>query len=211
MEPSRESRHWRQQAAEICTAALNAVDPAQAVRSHLHREGDRLQVGERAYNLDDFQRIFVVGGGKAGSPMAAAVADMLGDRLTAGVVNVKHGHTLSHWQVTFGSQLSSQAPQRLSLPATLDIVEAGKRPEAGTETITGWEAELERVFLGVRLRRGVTAPAVAELLVHDFEGAALAAAGKFEVVEGTIRVLDPLFTDAVARVVLDLPSPAGSG
>ena len=32
-----------------------------------------------------------------------------------------------------------------------------------------------------------------------------------EVDGGTIRVLDPLFTDAVARVVLDLPAPAGSG
>ena len=94
--------------------------------------------------------------------------------------------------------------------AYLEIVEAGRRPEAGTEEVTGWSAELERVFLGVRLRHGVHAPEVGALLEDDFEGAGLMAAGKFEVVRGTIRVLDPLFTDAVARVVLDLPNPAGS-
>jgi len=35
----------------------------------------------------------VVGGGKAGAPMAAAVAGTLGERITAGALNIKSGHT----------------------------------------------------------------------------------------------------------------------
>jgi oxygen-independent coproporphyrinogen-3 oxidase len=92
--------------------------------------------------------------------------------------------------------------------AYLEMVEKNLRPEAGRDEISGWEAELERVFLGVRMRGGVAAPEVAELFAEDLEGAALVAARKVEVDSGTIRVREPLFTDAVARVVIGLPPPA---
>jgi hydroxypyruvate reductase len=58
-------------------AALQAVDPAAAVR--------------RSFSARDFadaKRVFVVGAGKAGFAMTEAVTDILGDRLTAGVVSV---------------------------------------------------------------------------------------------------------------------------
>lgn len=76
----------------IIQAALREVDPAQAVRNHLHRQGNFLEVDGRRYDLNRFRRVFVVGGGKAGAPMAAAVEEVLGDRLTGGLVNVKYGH-----------------------------------------------------------------------------------------------------------------------
>jgi len=122
---SAEERRWRQQAAEIMTAALNAVDPKLAVRRHVRREGNRLYVGERRYDLSVFERVFVIGGGKAGGPMAAAIAELLGDRLTAGVVNVKYGHTATRWEVGFGSHLPPSLPHHLSLPPALEIIEAG--------------------------------------------------------------------------------------
>jgi glycerate 2-kinase len=85
---------------QIMQAALQAVDPAEAVRNCLRLTANEMTVShpqgnERIYNLDEFDRIFVVGGGKAGAPMAAAVTDILGDRLTGGLVIVKHGHTLA--------------------------------------------------------------------------------------------------------------------
>jgi glycerate 2-kinase len=84
----------RRQIVQIMDAALDAVDPAQAVAAHLRREGNMLWVGERAYDLDAFRRVIVVGAGKAGAPMAQAVEAVLGDRITAGTVNVKYGYTL---------------------------------------------------------------------------------------------------------------------
>jgi hydroxypyruvate reductase len=85
----------RELAWQIMRAALDAVEPGAAVRQHLQLAGSRLEVsGEQPYALDDFDRVLVVGAGKAGAPMAAAVAGILGERLSGGVVVVKHGHTL---------------------------------------------------------------------------------------------------------------------
>ncbi len=38
-----------------------------------------------------FDRVFVVGGGKATAPMARAVEDLFGERITKGIINVKYG------------------------------------------------------------------------------------------------------------------------
>jgi glycerate 2-kinase len=79
-------------AAELQRAALAAVEPGAAVRQHLRRQGDLVHVGDRSYNLGEYEYVYVVGGGKAAVPMAAAVVDVLGDRLTSGIVVTKVGH-----------------------------------------------------------------------------------------------------------------------
>ena len=88
--------------ANVLSAAIRAVDPAMAVRAHVAREDDTVRVGPRAFRLSDIDRIIVVGGGKAGMPMAAALHELLGPCISAGVVNVKYGHTsVDRWQVRF--------------------------------------------------------------------------------------------------------------
>ncbi|RLC99263.1 MAG: glycerate kinase [Chloroflexi bacterium] len=96
----------RADARELQRAALTAVEPAAAARRHVRREGDTLIIAGHHYDLRSFEHVFVVGGGKAVAPMAAAVADILGNRLTAGTVVTKYGH------------ISSQSPN-------LQITEAG--------------------------------------------------------------------------------------
>jgi len=86
-------RDLRAVATALQQTALAAVEPAAAVRRHVRREGDTLVVAGRRYDLHDYEHVFVVGGGKAAVPMAAASADILGDRLTEGVVVTKVGHT----------------------------------------------------------------------------------------------------------------------
>jgi len=78
----------------IFMAGLKAVDPEEAVRRHVERIGDRLRVGERWYSLEDFRRIIVTGAGKGTAPMAKALEEILGDRLSAGWIIVKYGHGL---------------------------------------------------------------------------------------------------------------------
>ena len=78
----------------VLAAALKAVDPAQAVRNCVRREGSRLEVGDNAYDLDSFKRILVVGAGKASGPMAQALEEILESRLEGGVVNVKEGYAV---------------------------------------------------------------------------------------------------------------------
>jgi len=84
----------RQKAVAIMSAALEAVDPAEAIRRQVRLDDSILTVGGRAYDLTRYQHIYVIGGGKAGGSMALAVEQLLGDRITAGLVNVKYGYTL---------------------------------------------------------------------------------------------------------------------
>ena len=73
--------------------ALAAADPAAAVRRTLSLAGDAvLHLGDRHWDLTRYDRILVVGAGKASGPMAQAVEELLGDRLTAGLVIVKDGY-----------------------------------------------------------------------------------------------------------------------
>ena len=79
-------------AVKIFSAGVAAVEPGQAVRSHLKLDGDTLVAGQHRLPLTPGGRVLVVGAGKAGAPMAAAVEDILGERLNRGIVAVKYGH-----------------------------------------------------------------------------------------------------------------------
>ncbi len=87
-------RERREKALSILGAALAAVEPGQAIRNAMKydKANERLEVAGQIYDLRHFKNIYVVGAGKAGWPMAAALADLLGDRLTRGVVTIKQGH-----------------------------------------------------------------------------------------------------------------------
>ena len=78
----------------ILTAAVNAVEPAAAVRAAVRITGGRLRIGHRSYDLKRVKRLLVVGGGKANAPMAAALEAILGDRITGGLISVKYGHAV---------------------------------------------------------------------------------------------------------------------
>ncbi|MCX7706898.1 MAG: glycerate-2-kinase family protein, partial [Anaerolineae bacterium] len=67
------SPHHREIIVRILEAALRAVDPLEAVKNQLSVAGNMLRIGTQDYPLDELERILVVGGGKAGTPMAAAV------------------------------------------------------------------------------------------------------------------------------------------
>jgi glycerate 2-kinase len=76
-------RNLRRDAKAILMAALAAADPTAAVDRVLRSRKD----------LDGYDRIFVVGAGKASGTMARAVEQFAGNRISAGCVNVKDGDT----------------------------------------------------------------------------------------------------------------------
>jgi hydroxypyruvate reductase len=84
----------RSDARTVFEAALKAVDPVEAILRHVKRVDDGLQVGEHRFVFKDYDRILVVGAGKAGAPMARALEDLLGDNIADGVIVVKEGHGL---------------------------------------------------------------------------------------------------------------------
>ena len=84
----------RQYLKAIFNTALTAVDPYNAVLKAVKVEHDRLQVGGAQYDLAAFDRIVVVGAGKATARMALAVESLLGAKIAAGLIVVKEGHTI---------------------------------------------------------------------------------------------------------------------
>lgn len=94
-----------------------------------------------------------------------------------------------------------------NLETYLKRVERGERPEQGREVVDGWDGELERVFLGLRVRDGVRLGAVAQALLADAEGRRLVDDGVVVITGERLEVVDPLLTDAVARTVLGLEDP----
>jgi glycerate 2-kinase len=82
----------RAQVLAVLGAALDAVEPGAAVREAVHRDGQTLRVGSTVLDLREVERIIVVGAGKAGASMAAALEEILGERLSAGLVVVKYGY-----------------------------------------------------------------------------------------------------------------------
>ena len=89
----------RSHAMELFNASIESVDPYEAVRKFISLDGDRMILGRDnnkssiTLNLNDYDSIFLVGGGKATAPMARAIEELLGDRLKAGIINVKYGFT----------------------------------------------------------------------------------------------------------------------
>lgn len=83
----------RKHAIGIFRASLKAADPVEAVLAHLRLDGDTLLAGRKRYPLKGVERIWVIGAGKAGAAMAAAVERVLGRRISGGWINVKYGHT----------------------------------------------------------------------------------------------------------------------
>ncbi|MPZ52024.1 MAG: radical SAM family heme chaperone HemW [Acidimicrobiia bacterium] len=96
------------------------------------------------------------------------------------------------------------------LDAYLDAIEGVRSPVAGKEQIDGWDAELERIFLGMRRATGVAHGPGVDALLTSAEGARLVAAGVVDLVEGRLLVTRPLLTDMVERVVLDMDPPSGT-
>lgn len=81
-------RKARRDLLDIVEDTLSAVDPRELVKGAVQLDGDTLRVGGESIDLGEIESIYVAGGGKACFPMARAVDEMLGDRVTGGVMNV---------------------------------------------------------------------------------------------------------------------------
>ncbi len=92
MTKKRPHQNYQSSMKKVFKAALKAVDPFAAVLDHMEVKGSKLKAGKKSYNLDLFDRVVVIGAGKAGFPMAKAVEKLLGKRVSDGLVIVKDGH-----------------------------------------------------------------------------------------------------------------------
>jgi len=79
----------REDLQEIFSAALAAADPQRAVRRALTLEGDAILAGEERFEP---RRVFVLAAGKAAGAMAKAAEELLGEKVSGGLVVTKDDH-----------------------------------------------------------------------------------------------------------------------
>jgi hydroxypyruvate reductase len=112
----------RQDAEVIFRAGLNAVDSKNAVVKFLSRKDCLLTVDNSSYDLLDYENVYVIGAGKASAAMAQAVEEILGERIKAGVINVKYGHALPLDIITL-NEAGHPVPDEAGLKGTQEIVQ----------------------------------------------------------------------------------------
>jgi glycerate 2-kinase len=85
------NRTARKLVLESLEAALHSVDPKHILKSRLFLDNSTLKVDRYSFSLRKHRNIYVVGGGKASGSMAEALEQILGKRITSGLVNVPYG------------------------------------------------------------------------------------------------------------------------
>lgn len=78
----------------IFGAAVAAAQPRRCIFDALSLNGSQLRIGDWHCDLQRLSRLVVLGAGKATPAMAAAVEEVLGARIDAGLINTKYGHGL---------------------------------------------------------------------------------------------------------------------
>jgi len=119
---------------DIFNAAVAAVDPYHAMNRAITIEHNCLHAAGAAYELDTFDRILVVGAGKATARMALAIEGALGDRITEGLIVVKEGHT-APLKIIKQVEASHPVPNEAGVEGTKRIVELVRAADEKTLVI----------------------------------------------------------------------------
>jgi glycerate 2-kinase len=104
-------RNWEELAAtpahetalDCIEAGIEAVQPTRVMNEALKRTGTELTVGDTTIDLGEYGEVVVIGGGKAAAQMANVIGDVLGDRLSEGVVVTNDPQATSSIAVVEGS------------------------------------------------------------------------------------------------------------
>jgi glycerate-2-kinase len=155
----------RQTVLDIAEYTLNHVDPLAAVK---------LQVGEDVFDLNTVNKIYAIGGGKATYPLAVALEEILGDRITDGFIAIKKGQKQPFFE-TMGTltrirvaESAHPIPDETSLEAGKAVWQIAERAGQGDMVFClmsgGVSAQCVYPVEGISLNDKV---AINQLLVHS--------------------------------------------
>jgi len=122
------TRKARDLALKSLEHALAAVDPKKLLKSKVSVEDSILQAGEYTFDLKEFSHVYVLGGGKAGGSMAEATEEILGSRVTSGIVNVPYGDTHRTGTVRL-NYASHPVPDQTGITGTIGMLEIAEHAE----------------------------------------------------------------------------------
>ncbi|WP_231186642.1 DUF4147 domain-containing protein [Haladaptatus sp. DYF46] len=110
-------------------SGIDAAQPREVVRRTLSRDGSTLTVADETFDLDDFSRVVVLGGGNAAGEMAASLESVLGDHLTDGIVVTDTPAETTRIEVRKGDH---PLPTERNRDAARDILDAARDADEGT-------------------------------------------------------------------------------
>lgn len=130
MKNSIDSTSEIEQLTRIFQAAVDRVDPAKMIRDFVKVKNSILQISTEdmnlSFNLNDFDRIFVVGAGKASSKMAKAAEELLHGKISDGIISTKYGHT-QQLDIIRTVESGHPVPDGNSVKAAGEIIKIGDK------------------------------------------------------------------------------------
>ena len=75
---------------KLINAAIQAADPLCFIPKTLRLNGSILEIGRRTYDLTQYHSIYSIAVGKAAPRMSFALNELIGERITKGIVLAKH-------------------------------------------------------------------------------------------------------------------------
>lgn len=123
------NKDLRKDALDIIDYALHDSDPYIQVQKLVSLEGNLLRVGELQYDLSEMGSIYILGAGKATYPIAKALDDILGNRISDGVITCKYGQegSLKHSNLFFANH---PVPDQAGVESSIKIMEIAKKTKA---------------------------------------------------------------------------------
>ncbi|MCF6266272.1 MAG: glycerate kinase [Desulfuromusa sp.] len=119
---------------DIFQAGLQAVAPGEAIKTFCQLDGERLKVDGQSYDLSQFDKIFVLGAGKAAASMGKALEEILGKRITDGIITVKYDH-LEKLQTIKIQEAGHPVPDQNGLDGARAIYQLAKSADEKTLVI----------------------------------------------------------------------------
>jgi len=110
----------RRAAIDIIEHALAAVDPYSAAKNLISLQGEILNVGSLHFDLSQRDNIYVLGAGKATLSIARALEEIIGKRITEGLIIVKRGQVSNLKKIKI-REASHPLPDRKGYEAANEI------------------------------------------------------------------------------------------
>lgn len=104
----------------IYQAAIKAVSPVALIPQNLKLTDKQLIIAGHHIELDNIDRIFLLGAGKASAAMAASAEEILGDRINKGFVVTSYGNRQTQRKIEL-LEAGHPLPDHNSLLATQKI------------------------------------------------------------------------------------------
>ncbi len=135
----------RQKVLTLMDAVLQDVDSGKRIHELMRLDGDTLTVGERTWDLRKKKNLYLFGAGKACNAMAQAVCEILGDRVTNGIISVKIKEPQDHYcntDVYVGGHPLPNAEGMVAAQKIIEMIDQASPEDLFISVISGGSSAL---------------------------------------------------------------------